>query len=60
MPYNVKSIFAHSEFLEKNEDIISSPSRRLSNRKFKKGTQIEVNLRAIAKQQLIKKGKYSI
>jgi hypothetical protein len=26
-PYNVKGIYAYLEFLEKNEDIISSPSR---------------------------------
>jgi hypothetical protein len=48
-PYGIKGIFAHSEFLEKNEDIMSSPSRRLSNRKFRKGAQIEANLGAMAK-----------
>jgi hypothetical protein len=49
-PYSVKGIYAHLKFLEKNEDIMSSPSRRLSNKKFKKGAQIEVNLRSIAKR----------
>jgi hypothetical protein len=58
--YGVKGIFAHSEFLEKNKDIMSLPSRRLSNRKFRKGAQIEANLGAMAKQQLIEKDEYSI
>ena len=31
---------------------MSSPSRKLSNKKFRKGAQIEANLGAIAKQQL--------
>jgi hypothetical protein len=59
-PYGIKGIFTHSEFLEKNKDIISLPSRRLSNRKFRKGAQIEANLGAMAKQQLIDKDEYSI
>jgi hypothetical protein len=59
-PYSAKGIFAHSKFLEKNEDIMSSPSRRLSNRKFRKGAQSEANLGAMVKQQLIEKDEYSI
>jgi hypothetical protein len=59
-PYGAKGIFAHSEFLEKNEDIMSSPSRRLSNRKFRKGAQIEANLGAIAKRQLLEKDEFDI
>ena len=49
-PYSTRGIYAHSEFLEKNEDIMSSPSRRLSNKKFRKGAQIEANLGSIAKR----------
>lgn len=51
-PYRAKGIFAHADFLERYEDTISSPSRKLSNKKFRKGAQIEANLGAIAKQQL--------
>ena len=57
-PYSARGIYAHLEFLEKNEDIISSPSCRLSNKKFKKGAQIEANLGSIAKRQLLEKDKY--
>jgi hypothetical protein len=58
--YNVKGIYAHSEFLEKNEDIISSPLYQLSNKKFKKGAQIEANLGSIIKRQLLEKDKHNI
>jgi hypothetical protein len=59
-PYGVKGIYAHLEFLEKNEDIMSSPSRRLSNKKFRKGAQIEANLGNIAKRQLLEKDEHNI
>ena len=58
--YSIKGIYAHLEFLEKNEDIISSPQRQLSNKKFRKGAQIEVNLGSIAKRQLLKKDEHNI
>jgi hypothetical protein len=51
-PYGAQGIFAHADFLERYEDTMSSPSRKLSNKKFRKGAQIEANLGAIAKQQL--------
>jgi hypothetical protein len=52
-PYGSKGIFAHSEFLEKHKDEMSSPSRHLSNKKFRKGAQIKSNMGLIAKKRLL-------
>ena len=52
-PYGSKGIFAYSEFLEKHEDEMSLLSRRLSNKKFRKGAQIESNIGSIAKKRLL-------
>jgi hypothetical protein len=52
IPYGAQGICNHSEFLDKHEHEISSPSRRLSNAKFRKGAQIEANLGALARKQL--------
>ncbi|KAH8745610.1 hypothetical protein BGZ57DRAFT_862457 [Hyaloscypha finlandica] len=54
-PYGAKGIYEHATFLEKYEEEMSSPSRRLSNHKFRKGAQIEANLGAIARERLAQK-----
>jgi hypothetical protein len=59
-PYGAKGIYEHATFLEKYEDEMSSPSRRLSNHKFRKGAQIEANLGAIARENLAKKDEESM
>ena len=51
-PYGAQGICKHSEFLDKHEYEMSSPSRRLSNAKFRKGGQVEANLGALARNQL--------
>ena len=51
-PYGAKGIHAHADFLENYEYEMSSPSRHISNSKFRKGAQIEANLGAVAKRQL--------
>ena len=43
-PYGAKGINAHAEFLETYEDILSSLSKRLSNKKFRKGSTINAIL----------------
>jgi hypothetical protein len=60
IPYRAKGIYEHATFLEKYEDEMSSPSRRLSNYKFRKGAQIEANLGAIARENLAKKDEESM
>jgi hypothetical protein len=51
-PYGAQGICKHSEFLDKHEHEMSSPSRRLSNAKFRKGAQVEANLGALVRNQL--------
>jgi hypothetical protein len=60
IPYGAKGIYEHATFLEKYEDEISSPSRQLSNHKFRKGAQIKANLGVIARENLAKKDKESM
>jgi len=52
-PYGAKGIYAHAEFLEKHEKELSSPSRRASNHKFRKGAQIQANLGEAARDELV-------
>src|SRR5487761_955370 len=51
-PYGAQGICIHSEFLDKHEYEMSSPSRILSNAKFRKDSQVEANLGALARNQL--------
>src|SRR5487761_185759 len=51
-PYGAQGICKHSEFLDKHEYEMPSPSRRLSSAKFRKGGQVEANLGALARNQL--------
>ncbi|PVH68777.1 DDE-domain-containing protein [Cadophora sp. DSE1049] len=51
-PYGAKGINAHAEFLETYEDILSSPSKRLSNKKFRKGSTVNAILADAARQEL--------
>jgi hypothetical protein len=60
IPYGAKGIYKYATFLEKYEDKMSLPSRRLSNYKFRKGAQIEANLGVIACENLAKKDEESM
>ncbi|KAL5330032.1 hypothetical protein ACEPPN_003556 [Leptodophora sp. 'Broadleaf-Isolate-01'] len=50
--YGLKRINAHAEFLETYEDILSSPLRRLSNKKFRKGSTVSAIIADAASQEL--------
>jgi len=59
-PDGAKGIYEHATFLEKYKYEMCSPSRRISNHKFRKGAQIEANLCAIAREKLSKKDEESM
>ena len=56
-PHGAKGINAHYTFLEKYEDIMSSPSRRLSNSKFRKGSTFMAVMGEAAREELSQKQK---
>jgi len=51
-PQGAAGIYAHSEFLNKHEHEMSSPSRGVSNRKFRKGSEMAAYKGEIAQGQL--------
>ncbi len=51
-PYGAPGISAHSAFLNKHEHEMSSPSKRVSNQKFRKGAEIEALKGAVAQEKL--------